>query len=151
MFSLYELRLPLHTLLHSIRSRPCLSPFHSSFVHSLMSYVHLICSLPLFRLPSIMPLKIALMGKVLRLGLCPKHFSYVRGGQPPARGPDPGHEGLASGPPPCSAITLQSGPRNPSQKCRFHERNYASRKCSFYALSTPSSALTRFHTLLKCV
>ncbi len=38
------------------------------------------------------------------------------GGQPPARGPDPAHEGLASGPPPCSAITLQSGPRNPSQK-----------------------------------
>ena len=37
------------------------------------------------------------------------------GGQPPARGPDPAHEGLASGPPPCSAITLQSGPRNPSQ------------------------------------
>ena len=32
------------------------------------------------------------------------------GGQPPARGPDPAHEGLASGPPPCSAITLQSGP-----------------------------------------
>ena len=38
------------------------------------------------------------------------------GGQPPARGPDPAHEGLASGPPPCSAISLQSGPRNPSQK-----------------------------------
>ena len=38
------------------------------------------------------------------------------GGQPPARGPDPAHEGLASGPPPCSEITLQSGPRNPSQK-----------------------------------
>ena len=37
-------------------------------------------------------------------------------GQPPARGPDPAHEGLASGPPPYSAITLQSGPRNPSQK-----------------------------------
>ena len=36
--------------------------------------------------------------------------------QPPARGPDPAHEGLASGPPPYSAITLQSGPRNPSQK-----------------------------------
>ena len=36
------------------------------------------------------------------------------GGQPPARGPDPAHEGQASGPPPCSAITLQSGPRNPS-------------------------------------
>ena len=36
------------------------------------------------------------------------------GGQPPAREPDPAHEGLASGPPPCSAITLQSGPRNPS-------------------------------------
>ena len=38
------------------------------------------------------------------------------GGQRPVRGPDPAHEGLASGPPPCSAITLQSGPRNPSQK-----------------------------------
>ena len=32
------------------------------------------------------------------------------GGQPPARRPDPAHEGLASDPPPCSAITLQSGP-----------------------------------------
>ena len=38
------------------------------------------------------------------------------GGQPPARGPDPAHEGLPSGPPPCSSITLQSGLRNPSQK-----------------------------------
>ena len=38
------------------------------------------------------------------------------GGQPPARGPDPAHEGLASDPPPYSAITLQSGPRNPSPK-----------------------------------
>ena len=38
------------------------------------------------------------------------------GGQPPARGTDPAHEGLASGPPPCSAKTLQYGPRNPSQK-----------------------------------
>ncbi len=36
--------------------------------------------------------------------------------EPPARGPDPAHEGLLSGPPLCSAITLQSGPRNPSQK-----------------------------------
>ena len=41
---------------------------------------------------------------------------YTSDGQPPARGPDPAHEGLTSGPPPCSAITLQSGPRNPSQK-----------------------------------
>ena len=30
--------------------------------------------------------------------------------------PDPAHEGLASGRPPCSAITLQSGRRNPSPK-----------------------------------
>ena len=36
--------------------------------------------------------------------------------QPPARGPDRAHEGLASGQPPCSAITLQSGARNPSPK-----------------------------------
>ena len=38
------------------------------------------------------------------------------GGQPPARGPDPAHEDLASSPPPCSATTLQSGQRNPSHK-----------------------------------
>ena len=38
-----------------------------------------------------------------------------RVGQPPAREPDPAYECLASGPPPYSAITLQSGPRNPSQ------------------------------------
>ena len=37
------------------------------------------------------------------------------GGQPPARGSDSAHEALASGPPPCWAITLQSGQRNPSQ------------------------------------
>ena len=42
-------------------------------------------------------------------------YIYSKVGQPPARGPDPAHEGLASGPPPCSAIALQSGPRNPSQ------------------------------------
>ena len=41
---------------------------------------------------------------------------YLKVGQPPARGPDPAHEGLASGPPPCSAITLQSGTRNPTQQ-----------------------------------
>ena len=41
-------------------------------------------------------------------------YDYAMGGQHPARGPDPAHEGQASGPPPCSAITLQSGPRNPS-------------------------------------
>ena len=34
------------------------------------------------------------------------------GGQPLAHGPDPAHDGLASGPPPCLAITLQSGPRD---------------------------------------
>ena len=46
-----------------------------------------------------------------------RQFAFVYGkvGQPPARGPDPAHEGLASGSPPCSAITLQSGPRNSSQ------------------------------------
>ena len=43
-------------------------------------------------------------------------IDYYMGGQPPARGLDPAHEGLASGPPPCSSITLQSGLRNPSQK-----------------------------------
>ena len=39
---------------------------------------------------------------------------YLMGGQPLAHRPDPGHEGLASCPPPCSAITLQT----PAKKCR---------------------------------
>ena len=40
-------------------------------------------------------------------------YSFAKVGQPPTRGPDQAHEGLASDPPPCSAITLQSGPRKP--------------------------------------
>ena len=52
--------------------------------------------------------------KITKIYIILRH--YIMGGQPPARGPDPVHEGLASGPLPYSAITLQSGPRNPRQK-----------------------------------
>ena len=55
---------------------------------------------------------------------------YLKVGQPPARGPDPAHEGLASGPPPCSAITLQSGPRNPSQTKAGFMSEITSRECT---------------------
>ena len=55
---------------------------------------------------------------------------YRKVGQPPARGPDPAHEGLASGPPPCSAITLQSGPRNPSQTKAGFMSEITSRECT---------------------
>ena len=51
-------------------------------------------------------------------------------GQPPARGPDPAQEGLASGPPLCSAITLQSGPRNPSQTKVGFMSEITSRECT---------------------
>ena len=36
-----------------------------------------------------------------------------RAGQTPARGPNPAREVLATGPPACSAFTLQSSPPNP--------------------------------------
>ena len=55
---------------------------------------------------------------------------YTKVGQPPARGPDPAHEGLASGPPPCSAITLQSGLRNPSQTKAGFMSEITSRECT---------------------
>ena len=57
-------------------------------------------------------------------------FTYTKVGQPPARGPDPAHEGLASGPPPFSAITLQSGPRNPSQTNAGFMSEITSRECT---------------------
>ena len=55
---------------------------------------------------------------------------YIKVGQPPARGPDPAHEGLASGPPPCSAITLQSGPRIHSQTNAGFMSEITSHECT---------------------
>ena len=55
---------------------------------------------------------------------------FTKVGQPPARGPDPAHEGVASGPPPCSAITMQSGPRNPSQTKAGFMSEITSRECT---------------------
>ena len=55
---------------------------------------------------------------------------YIKVGQPPARGPDPAHEGLASGPPPCSTITLQSGPRNSCQTKAGFMSEITSRECT---------------------
>ena len=68
-------------------------------------------------------------------------------GQPPARGPDPAHEGLASGPPTFSAITLQSGPRNPSQTKTGFMSEITSRECTnsehFGRLREPRCTLRR--------
>ena len=56
------LRLPLHSLFHSTRPFTfILSPLNSRFVQPVMSFSHSLCGIPLFRLPSIVPSKIALI------------------------------------------------------------------------------------------
>ena len=49
-----------------------LSSLHSRYVHSYTSSFHFFCGLHLFRLPSVVPSKIASMGRVLRV-MCPNH------------------------------------------------------------------------------